>query len=83
MWRLGAWRRIGGSLNKALHGAECELPADFQVKRGAIFDGAGGAQRATGNLVGYEIVRVGIPIGDPVFIKRYFELKEEEGLGEN
>jgi hypothetical protein len=76
---------VAHEFNKAPHGAECqcELPADFPVKRGAIFDGAGGAQRATGNLVGYEIVCVGIPIGDPVFIKRYFELKEEEGLGEN
>jgi hypothetical protein len=29
-------------------------------------------------VVGYGIVCVGIPIGDPAFVKRYLELKEED-----
>jgi hypothetical protein len=32
----------------------------------------------TGNIVGYGVVCVGIPIGDPAFVKRFLELKEEE-----
>ena len=32
----------------------------------------------TGNIVGYGIICVGIPIGDPAFVKRVMELKEEE-----
>ncbi len=38
-------------------------------------DGPGGK---TGNIVGYGIVCVGIPIGDSAFVKRFLELKEEE-----
>ncbi len=45
------------------------------MPRGAINDGPGGK---TGNIVGYGIVCVGIPIGDPAFVKRFLELKEEE-----
>ena len=45
------------------------------MPRGAIYDGPGGK---TGNIVGYGIVCVGIPIGDPAFVKRFLELKEEE-----
>jgi hypothetical protein len=44
---------IGGKLNEdksaALLGARCELPADFPVPRGALYDGPGGK---TGNIVG-------------------------------
>ena len=72
-------KAIGGKLNEdksaALLGARCELPADFPVPRGAIYDGPGGK---TGNIVGYGIVCVGIPIGDPAYVKRFLELKEEE-----
>jgi hypothetical protein len=72
-------RAIGGKLNedksKALLGAICELPTDFPVPRGVIYDGPGGK---AGNIVGYGIVCVGIPIGDPAFVKRLLELKEEE-----
>ena len=46
-----------------------------KVPRGVIYDGFGGK---TGNIVGYGIVCVGIPIGDPAFVKRALELKEEE-----
>jgi len=45
------------------------------VPRGAIYDGPGGK---TGTIVGYGIVCVGIPIGDPAYVKRFLELKEEE-----
>ena len=65
-------KKIGGSINEAknaaLLGATCELPSDFLVKRGAIYDGPGGT---TGNLVGYGIVCVGIPIGDPAYVRRF------------
>ena len=44
--------KIGGLLNEvknaALLGATCELPPNFPVKRGAIYDGPDGT---TGNLV--------------------------------
>ena len=43
--------------------------------RVVIYDGTG---EKTGNIVGYGIVCVGIPIGDPAFVKRALELKEEE-----
>ena len=72
-------KAIGGTLNEAksaaLLGATCELPADFPVPRGVIYDGPGGK---TGNIVGYGIICVGVPIGDPAFVKRVMELKEEE-----
>jgi hypothetical protein len=72
-------KAVGGSLNEAksavLLGATCKLPPDFPVPRGVIYDGPGGK---TGNIVGYGIVCVGIPIGDPAFVKRYLELKEED-----
>ena len=72
-------KAVGGSLNEAksavLLGATCKLPADFPVPRGVIYDGPGGK---TGNIVGYGIVCVGIPIGDPAFVKRCLELKEED-----
>ena len=72
-------KEIGGTLNEAkgaaLLGATCELPADFPVPRGVIYDGPGGK---TGNIVGYGIICVGVPIGDPAFVKRVMELKEEE-----
>ena len=72
-------KAVGGSLNEAksavLLGATCELPPDFPVPRGVIYDGPGGK---TGNIVGYGIVCVGIPIGDPAFVKRFLELKEED-----
>ena len=45
------------------------------MPRGAIYDDPGGK---TGNIVGYGVVCVGIPIGDPAFVKRFLELKEEE-----
>ena len=45
------------------------------MPRGVIYDGPGGK---TGNNVGYGIVCVGIPIGDPAFVKRALELKDEE-----
>ena len=74
-------KKVGGSINEAksaaLLGATCELPSDFPVERGAIYDGPGGT---TGNLVGYGIVCVGIPIGDPGFIRRFLELKQEEAF---
>ncbi len=64
-------KAIGGKLNEdksaALLGAKCELPADFPVPRGVIYDGPGGK---TGNIVGYGIVCVGIPIGDPTSLLR-------------
>ncbi len=55
----------------------CRLgfPSAEGALRGAIYDGPGGK---TGNIVGYGIVCVGIPIGDPAFVKRLLELKEEE-----
>ena len=53
----------------------CELPPDFPVPRGAIYDGPGGK---SGKLVGYGIICVGIPLGDPAFVKRVMELKEED-----
>ncbi len=56
-----------------LLGPECELPAEFPITRGAIYDGPMGK---SGNLVGYGIVCVGVPIGDAAFIHRYLELKE-------
>jgi len=72
-------KAIGGSLNDAksaaLLGATCELPEDFPVPRGAIYDGPGGK---TGNLVGYGIVCVGVPIGDTAFVERVMQLKEED-----
>ena len=45
------------------------------MPRGAIHDGPGGK---TGNIVGYGVVCVGIPIGDPAFVTRLLELKEGE-----
>ncbi len=45
------------------------------MSRGAIYDGPGGK---TGNIVGGVRNCVGIPIGDPDFVKRFLELKEEE-----
>ena len=76
--------KIGGSLNEvknaALLGATCELPPNFPVKRGAIYDGPDGT---TGNLVGYGIVCVGIPIGDPAFVRRFLELKKESVFEKN
>jgi hypothetical protein len=59
--------------NAALLGPECELPDDFPIRRGAIYDGPMGR---AGNLVGYGIVCVGVPIGDAPFISRFLELKE-------
>ena len=59
--------------NAALLGQACELPVDFPIRRGAIYDGLMGK---SGNLVGYGIVCVGVPIGDASFIHRYLELKE-------
>ena len=47
--------------NAALLGPECELPADFPIRRGAIYDGPMGK---TGNFVRYGIVCVGVPIGE-------------------
>ena len=65
----------GQKCGPGLLGARCELPEDFPVPRGAIYDGPGGK---TGNIVGYGIVCVGIPIGDPAYVKKFLELKEEE-----
>jgi hypothetical protein len=46
-------KEIGSMLNEpknaALLGAECELPADFPIRRGVIYDGPTGK---TGNLFG-------------------------------
>jgi len=70
-------KRIGSRLNEpknaVLLGPECELPTGFPIRRGAIYDGPMGK---SGNLVGYGIVCVGVPIGDAPFIHRYLELKE-------
>jgi hypothetical protein len=70
-------KEIGSTLNEpknaALLGTECELPADFSIRRGAIYDGPTGK---TMNLVGHGIVCVGVPLGDAPFIRRYLELKE-------
>jgi hypothetical protein len=70
-------KEIGSRLNEpknaALLGPECELPADFPIRRGAIYDGPMGK---SGSLIGYGIVCVGVPIGDTPFIGRYLELKE-------
>jgi hypothetical protein len=74
-------KEMGGSINEAknaaLLGATCKLPDDFPVGRGAIYDGPGGT---TGNHVGYGIVCVGIPIGEPAFVRRFLELKQEEAF---
>ena len=52
-------KEIGSRLNEpknaALLGPECELPADFPIRRGAIYDGPMGKN---GNLIGYGIVCV-------------------------
>ena len=70
-------KEIGSMLNEpknaVLLGPECELPDDFPIRRGAIYDGPMGK---AGNLIGYGIVCVGVPIGDAPFIRRYLELKE-------
>ena len=58
-----------------LGGPTCELPANFPVPRGAIYDGPGGK---TGKLVGYGIVCVRVPIGDDAFVERAMQLKEED-----
>ncbi len=62
-------KTIGSMLNEpknaALLGPECELPEDFPIRRGAIYDGPMGK---SGALVGYGIVCVGVPItGDAPF----------------
>jgi hypothetical protein len=69
----GIGSRLNEPKNAVLLGPECELPEEFPIRRGAIYDGPMGK---SGNLVGYGIVCVGVPIGDAPFIHRYLELKE-------
>ena len=71
----GIGSRLNEPKNAVLLGPECELPAEFPIRRGAIYDGPMGK---SGNLVGYGIVCVGVPIGDASFIRRYLELKETD-----
>jgi hypothetical protein len=70
----GIGSRLNEPKNAVLLGPACDLPDEFPIRRGAIYDGPMGK---SGSLVGHGIVCVGVPIGDAPFIRRYLELKEE------
>ncbi len=65
-------RVIGGSLNEdeKCGPTWCRVPVRatcrFHSAEGVIYDGPGGK---TGSIVGYGVVCVEIPIGDPAFVK--------------